>query len=48
LLDWASDLLKTGLFVVILWSGWLSYCTILWLLGSPVLVTLHKGNSMAG
>ena len=37
LLDWASDLLKTGISVAILWFGWLLYCTIMWLRGTPVL-----------
>ena len=37
LLDWASELLKTGILVTILWFGWLLYCTIMWLRGTPVL-----------
>jgi tyrosine-protein kinase Etk/Wzc len=37
LLGWASDLVKTGISLAILWFGWLLYCTILWLAGSPVL-----------
>jgi len=43
LLDWASDLLKTSIFVAILWFGWLLYCTVLWLAGAPVL----HGNDTA-
>ncbi len=35
LLDWASDLLKTGLSLIILWLGWQFYCLFLWLKRSP-------------
>jgi len=31
LLDWATDLLKTLLSVAILWGGWMTYCTFVWL-----------------
>ncbi len=37
LLDWASDLMKTGLIISILWCGWLLYCTIAWLIGRPIM-----------
>jgi hypothetical protein len=37
LLDWASELLRTGISVSILLFGWMLYCTVLWLFGVPVM-----------
>ena len=37
LLDWGSELAKTGISVVMLWIGWLLYCTARSLFGAPVL-----------
>lgn len=35
LLDWASDLMKTAISVAILATGWVLYCTLLWLRHTP-------------
>jgi hypothetical protein len=37
LLDWASDLLKTGLAVAVLCFGWVIYCTMKWLVEALVM-----------
>ena len=34
-LGWASELLKTALFMALLWSGWKVYCFFLWLKQAP-------------
>ena len=39
LLGWASNLVKVGISLAILWVGWRLYRTILWLAAAPILTT---------
>ncbi len=45
LLDWGSDLVKTGILVTVLWIGWLLYRTLMWLRGVSALTAPAQSQS---